>query len=410
MTGTSVDSGTGGGVVVPRRSARRRNAARWLAAPVAASTIIGGVLLSQAADASPTLPARTAEQLLVDLQTAEPVAFSGVVTDSIDLGLPEVSATDGLSGDHTWRVWSDGADRSRLALVAGSKETNLVRNGRDVWLWSSAEQTATHHVMRPGEGAPGSGSGFGAKRPGAPIAGDAANLPTTPEDAARLALDSLDPTTEVTTAGTGSVAGRAAYELVLTPRDSATRVARVTLSIDAERHVPLRVQVASTKTGANAIDIGFSSITFETPDAGVFAFTPPPGATVVESDRTGHGRSAHGAPGNGDPAPTGDDALAEPVVVGQGWSAVAAGYLPQKVAADASPEGAGEHTSRGAEHGDSASDAQGMLDAMPSVSGAWGTGRVVDGPLFSAVITDDGRYAIGAVSPDSLYGALPAPR
>jgi hypothetical protein len=43
------------------------------------------------------------------------------------------------------------------------------------------------------------------------------------------------------------------------------------------------------------------------------------------------------------------------------------------------------------------------------VSGAWGSGRVLEGTLFSLVLTDDGRAALGAVAPEALYAALAAP-
>jgi hypothetical protein len=47
-----------------------------------------------------------------------------------------------------------------------------------------------------------------------------------------------------------------------------------------------------------------------------------------------------------------------------------------------------------------------MLQALPRVSGSWGSGRLLSGSLFSAVITDDGRVAVGAVRPQLLYSAL----
>ena len=51
---------------------------------------------------------------------------------------------------------------------------------------------------------------------------------------------------------------------------------------------------------------------------------------------------------------------------------------------------------------------QGLLSAIPEVSGTWGKGRVIDGTLFSAVLTDDGRIAVGAVAPEALFAALKA--
>jgi hypothetical protein len=47
-----------------------------------------------------------------------------------------------------------------------------------------------------------------------------------------------------------------------------------------------------------------------------------------------------------------------------------------------------------------------VLKSLPAVSGAWGSGHLLRGPLFSAVLTDDGRLAVGAVAPQMLYDAL----
>ena len=57
---------------------------------------------------------------------------------------------------------------------------------------------------------------------------------------------------------------------------------------------------------------------------------------------------------------------------------------------------------------DSPAELQGLLSSIPEVSGTWGKGRVIDGTLFSAVLTDDGRIAVGAVAPEALFAALKA--
>ncbi len=46
------------------------------------------------------------------------------------------------------------------------------------------------------------------------------------------------------------------------------------------------------------------------------------------------------------------------------------------------------------------------MTSLPEVSGAWGSGRLLKGTLFTAVLTDDGRMAIGAVPAEVLYEAL----
>ena len=184
-----------------------------------------------------------------------------------------------LAGTHTWRVWADGPTRARVALVAGSGESDIIRNGSDVWVWSSQDKSATHHTL-DAKNAP----------KGAPPMSSTA-LPKTPDEAARQALAAIDPTTEVTTAGTAVVAERQAYELVLDPRSTATRVAQVRIAVDADAHIPLRVQVYSTKLANPAVEVGFTSIDFATPEARQFAFTPPPGTTVTEGGDTKGGKA-----------------------------------------------------------------------------------------------------------------------
>jgi hypothetical protein len=205
------------------------------------------------------------------------------------------------------------------------------------------------------------------------------DLPKTPDEAAQKALAAIDPTTQVTTAGTAVVAGRQAYELVLSPRTKDTRVAQVRIAVDAEKYVPLRVQVYSTKVANPAVEVGFTAIDFAAPDARQFQFTPPPGTSVSESNSA--------APGPSRPTTK----PAEPKVVGSGWTSVAVTTMPGQLAVASQDK-----------------QLQGLLSSVPKVTGDWGSGRVIDGTLFSAVLTDDGRVAVGAVAPDLLYAALKA--
>jgi hypothetical protein len=60
----------------------------------------------------------------------------------------------------------------------------------------------------------------------------------------------------------------------------------------------------------------------------------------------------------------------------------------------------------GATDGSEPNELQGFLNQLPRVSGDWGSGRLLAGTAFSAVLTDDGRLAVGAVRPEKLYQAL----
>lgn len=355
----------------------RRPALRWLVPVTAGAVIVAGAALgASGATADSGLPARTASELLVALQEPTTEALSGTVAVRTDLGIPELPGmaagtgpTALVSGSHTLRVWTDGPTRSRVAILGDAEEYVLVRDGDTAWAWSSADQTAVRMDVPATEAT--------SDRPAGSLP---AGLPTTPQEAAEFALAALNPSTEVTTTGAGSVAGRPVYELVLTPREGDTRVARVTLAVDAETSVPLRVQVFSTQIGEPAIEVGFTSVDFATPDASLFTFTPPPGTDVTEKPSTDGPAAAGTRPD-----------LAEPTVVGEGWSQVVVATLP---------------TDDGAAAAASMSDVLSALQALPTVTGPWGSGRVLDGTLVSAIITDDGRVALGAVSPQALADAL----
>lgn len=366
-------------------------AARW-AAPAGALAVIGAVALTanHVASADPSLPPRSAAQLLVDVQQANLKGLSGTVVQTSNLGLPDInlggstqggssSLTSLVSGTHTWRVWLAGPQQQRLALVGSLGESDVIRNGRDLWVWSSKDKTATHTLL-PAEGA----------KP-APTPDQ---LPKTPQEAAQLALSAIEPTTSVATSGASVVAGQQAYDLVLKPKDTASLVASVRISLDAVHHVPLRVQVFSTKTANPAFEVGFTHVDFAKPAARQFAFNPPPGTKVTQSTLgSDAGKAAATKPSAPGSAPAG----AKPKIVGIGWTTVVVSRLP-----DASAAG-----SR-ASQGDLAGQLQRVLSLLPKASGSWGTGHVLQGTLFTVVVTDDGRVAVGAVAPERVYAALAA--
>ena len=97
------------------------------------------------------------------------------------------------------------------------------------------------------------------------------------------ALDAVAPYADVTVDGTATVAGRPAYQLVLTPTSTLTLVGRIAVAIDAETRLPLRLQVFPRGSDGAAIEAGFTSVSFDPIDPSMFAFTPPPGTTVRQA-------------------------------------------------------------------------------------------------------------------------------
>ncbi|WP_449066401.1 hypothetical protein [Planomonospora algeriensis] len=46
--------------------------------------------------------------------------------------------------------------------------------------------------------------------------------------------------------------------------------------------------------------------------------------------------------------------------------------------------------------------AEALLKSATPVSGTWGSGKVIRTKLVSALLTDDGRLLVGAVTPEKL--------
>lgn len=357
----------------------RRPALRWAfpAVVLILALTVGGVSrMLTAADAAPALPPRTAAELLVDLQTAVPQPLSGTVVQKSDLGLPNLSGsgtqgssdfTSLLTGTHTLRVWYGGEDKQRLALLGSLGESDVVRNGNDVWTWSSKKNEATHARLTDEDPEKAQAT----PTPGASVPSTPRTI--TPSAAADQALAALSPTTEVTTDGTAKVAGRAAYELVLKPKDGASRIGQVRLAIDAEKKTPLRVRIYARDASHPAFEVGFTQVSFTAPDPAQFTFTPPPGATVTEQTA----------------ARDDDSMLTDRLsVVGSGWTQV--GILTGLPSTGSSGNGGSLGSVR---------------EALPKVSGSWGSGRLLESDLLCAILTDDGRLVFGAVDPERLYEA-----
>ena len=355
---------------------------RWAVPAGAVAVIAGGIAVSSAnADAAANLPPKTAAQLLVDVANAPQHPLSGTVVETARLGLPDLpgqaagtSLQSLVTGSHTARVWYGTDAKARISLVGDLAETDVVRNGTDVWLWSSTTNEATHYRL-PGN---------------APAT---AAVPPTLQDpaaAAQQALAAIDPSTKVQVDGTGHVAGRPVYELVLQPKDTRSLIASVRIAIDGATSVPLRVQVFAKGGTEPAAETGFQAVQFAQPDASIFRFTPPKGAKITEGTLPGRVSAGGGAQGGAaTPAPGARTPThrAGPVdegsgdVVGSGWTAVAVmpGVNLVALGRDAT--------------------AATLLRATSSVTlPDKSTGRLLTTPLLSVLIVGDTAY-VGAVDP-----------
>jgi outer membrane lipoprotein-sorting protein len=383
---------------------------RWLVPATVAAAVIGGGAAVRAlqAAAAPTPPPRSAAELLADIGSARLDAMSGTVVETADLGLPNLPMLSGLpggdltallSGTHTVRLWYSGPDSARIALLSTLGEYDLITNGHDLWTWSSSANTATHRTL--------------SSAPGKQLTSPHPSLPglasLTPQQLAAAALKAVDPSTLVTTGGPTTVAGRTAYELVLAPRDAASLIAQVRIAIDAEHHVPLRLQVLAHGSTKPSLEVAFTQISFTRPGNEHFQFTPPPGAVVTEAktDPAGSGTDAGKVgtdagrvpggkgPISGDQGRGGDGYA----VLGSGWTTVVVARVPVPSGGSSTPDGGS----------DPLGGLTRILDRLPTVHGSWGSGHVLTGTLFSLLVTDDGRVFLGPVTADRLYQAAADP-
>lgn len=350
---------------------------RWVPAAAVPAMIAAGALAGQLpASAGDPLPDKSPEQVLALMAQHGEQALSGTLEQNSNLGLPELPAAgpgaadaawlELLAGPHTARVYLDGPEKARVQVLDRLAERNAVRHGSELWFYNSKDNTAARTQL-PGPGADRHAAGKG--------------LMATPGELAAKLLAKLDDNTDVTARTGGEVAGRAAYELLLTPRSTATLVASVAISVDGRSGLPLGVEIKARGQSDPAFRLAFTSLKLEAPDPSVFRFVPPPGATVQEIPLPEH------QPGT---APPPSEAAKEGAhrhrMDGTGWESVVEFRAPTGRALPGEP-GTG---------------AYGLLDqATVPVSG----GRLLSTSLLNVLILDDGRIFAGAVPVERLQAA-----
>ena len=325
-----------------------------MAAGIAVAGVVGLGLLAipAGAGAAPQLPPVSAEDLVSSVLAAKPAAFGGTVELDNNLGLPALpNLPQAANGTSTARVWSDGTGKARAQVPSATGERTIVADGTTVWSWNSADKSVTKSEEK------------------------AKDQPSTsdPAAAATQAIAQLRATSTVAVDGTAEVAGRPAYALVLTPAPTERTLLReVRVAVDSETRMPLELTVLANGSTDPALQIGYRDLSFGAQDPSLFTFAPPPGSTVTAPEARPEGK------------PTG---AAAPTVVGDGWDRVLVASMPKADAA--APRGSANLSALGT-----------------PVSGSWGNGRLITTAVATAIVTDDGRIAVGAVPQQVLTEAL----
>ncbi|HWR49059.1 MAG TPA: outer membrane lipoprotein carrier protein LolA [Pseudonocardiaceae bacterium] len=337
-----------------------------LAMAAAGAIGLGSLTMPAGAGADPSLPPVSAEDLVASVLTAKVPALDGTVTVHNALGLP---ALPGVAAPltqpvTTFRVWSDGQGHDRLELPSRNGEQVLIEDGTTLWYYDSSSRTAT---------ALENGATPARQRP--PVAD--------PAQEARELVGAVRKYSTVTVDGTGTVAGRPVYQLVLTPAPiERTLLREVRVAVDSARRVPLQLTVLANGSPNPALQIGFSDLTVGPQDPALFHFTPPAGVKVERPKNE---------PRAGLPPGQHDGAMIH--TQGEGWDTVVLGQLPP-----AQPP-----TQQGPAHQDPLAVIQRI--GRPT-TGPWGHGWVIQTAVGTVLVTSDGRVAAGAVPQQVLDEAL----
>ena len=338
-----------------------RSWTRWLPAAAVPLVVAGAVAVSTSTAGADELPERSPEDVLALLAGHEHQPHSGEFTQTSDLGLPELPAdlpgTDGdaaavldglelVTSDHTGRVFIGEEDQARVQLFDSFGERNVIANGNELWFYDSTDNSATRvsapeHSDQP-QGAP----------------------QLTPEELADQVVAAADPSTELRVEEHVQVAGRTAYDLVLAPRTDNTLVGEVSIAVDGETGLPLRVSITARGADSPAVEVAYTELDLTAPDPELFDFTPPADATVEEIEPQSHD-GGHG---------TVPEQQAQST--GTGWETVLT-----------APAGTVDLS---------------QVPILAQLTSAVDGGRVLSTDLLTVLITDDGRVLTGAVPLERL--------
>ena len=340
----------------------------------------GAVVPTVRAAASPHLAAVTPQHLVEKVLNEKVSHMSGTFEWRAQLGLPSLSnlgvgggqgvstssgfdPTSLLSGTHTFSIWIDGPWRQRIAAPASLSETDVVHRGNQAWLYNSSTNHVTHYVLR-------------ARRPGSTMPAQPLDGASVPALAANILRSVRSVGTDVSVGANVTVAGRPAYVLRVKPdravaANRGSTVSVTTIAVDAKTGLPLRVSIYAVGQGRPALQVGFSSVSYGTPSASMFAV--PKGQST--STRTVSPTR---------PTVGGHSGAADRSVLGRDWGTIAV------------------LTSGPSLGGSSARS----LDAVTTVvTGSWGSGRLLTSTLVNALILTNGHVLIGMVTPATLENA-----
>ncbi|HEX3911491.1 MAG TPA: hypothetical protein VHW67_12415 [Solirubrobacteraceae bacterium] len=183
------------------------------------------------------------------------------------------------------RLWVAADGRTRLELQNEDGDTQVLYDGKTLTVYDASSNTL-YRVNPPAE----QGAG-----------GDRAHRASGQVPSVAKIEEALAKLEHVTVSGAKptDVAGRPAYTVRVSPKESGSLLGGAELSWDANNGVPLRAAVYSSQDSSPVIELATSNVSFGAVSDSVFEFKPPSNAKVEEVafSRKHEGHGTHG--GNG---------------------------------------------------------------------------------------------------------------
>ena len=288
---------------------------RWMPALIVPAVIAAGAVAVPLQANAVDLPDLTPQQVML-LMDGEITGFSGTIVKTSELGLPPLEmssmmdeemiaemeekmpegfeefipslieqnaitqAVELISGTHRIRVYASEVGM-RVQVLDPMSQRDFIVNEIEFWAYDARNATALTGAFDL-EVSDQDKAEFEAKAQAqldeylAEIQLDISN----PEAVADYLMAQVGETTEVSVGKDHRIAGRTAYQLIAQPNAENSLVESVVISVDSETGMALDVKVYSVEQEVPAFHVGFESISFETPDASMFSFTPPAGTTI----------------------------------------------------------------------------------------------------------------------------------
>lgn len=399
---------------------------RWLPAIVVPAVIAAGAVAIPLQASAVDLPDLTPQQVML-LMDGEVTGFSGTIVKTSDLGLPalemssmmsedmvaemEEKMPDGfeefiptlieqnaisqavelIAGTHKMRVYASEVG-IRVQILDPMSQRDLIVNQDEFWIYDARNATAMTGVFDY-EVSEADQEQMRAEAQSA-LEDYAAQIQldiSSPEAVANYLMSMVGEDTTISVGTDHMIAGRTAYQLIAEPNAASSLIDSIVISVDSETGMALDLKVYSIEQESPAFQVGFESISFATPDASLFSFTPPPGTTVealevpaelqAQLDQLEAESSAKEYT-EADLEALKAQAEAElagqpmPEMIGEGWESVI--YLPampQDVPMDLLEN-------------------QLFADLMTPVAG----GKVFSTPIMNVLITDSGEVYAGSVT------------